>query len=132
MGWRPALIGMDFMKRIQIQLAAGERLFQEVRVAEDFGSRFFGMMFWRRGRDLPALWFPDCNSIHMFFMRIPLDLIFLNSKFEIVKIALNVKPWTPYAGCSKARSVLEVVPGTWDTSQIKIGDTLVLKDLTEI
>lgn len=115
------------MKPLEIRKVNGEKLLAGVRVADDFSSRLFGMMFWQRGRDLPALWFPHCNSIHMFFMAIPLDLVFLDSKLQVVKIAPKVRPWTPFVGSVKAESVLEVVPDAWRVSSIQVGDELVFQ-----
>ncbi len=107
-----------------IKNVSGVVLLSDVKVASDFLSRLFGMLFVNPEIGPSAIWFPNCNSIHMLFMRFPLDLIFLNRNRKIVKIAMNVRPWTPVVGCREAESVLELIPGTWDPEQFRVGESL--------
>ena len=49
-------------------------------------------------------------SIHMAFMRFPIDAVFLDSTDRVVKVVAELKPWR-MAGCRGARAVLELPAG---------------------
>ena len=63
------------------------------------------------------------SSIHSFFMRFPIDLIFLDENFTVVEIA-NLKPWKLYTPKKKVKWVLEVNEGVIKEKDIEIGDRL--------
>lgn len=75
-----------------------------------FFSRFRGYM----ARDLEtveeALWFPDCGTIHTFFMRFPLDIYFLDGNHKILAAKAAV-PAGRFVSKWSAASVLEVPAG---------------------
>ena len=50
------------------------------------------------------------KSIHMFFMRMPLDIVFCDADMQIVRVVHELPPWR-MAGCRRARYVLEIGPG---------------------
>lgn len=81
-------------------------------VADTFLSRFLGLMF-RRG--LPAgegLLITRCNSIHTFFMRFPIDAVFLDASGAVVRVVRGIPPWRPFVwGGRHAVQVLETNPG---------------------
>jgi len=64
-----------------------------------------------------------CNQVHMFFMHMPLDLIFLDSSKKIVNI-LTLMPWQLSPLIKNAHSVLEVASGDAARLKLKIGDLL--------
>ncbi len=49
-------------------------------------------------------------SIHMAFMRFPIDAVFLDSEDRVVKVVAELKPWR-MAACRGARAVLELPAG---------------------
>ncbi len=61
--------------------------------ASSFFSRFMGLM----GRkSLPAeegILFPKCNSIHTFFMRMPIDVLFVSDDGKVVEVMEGLAPW---------------------------------------
>lgn len=72
---------------------------------ETFFRRFMGLMFKKNIRY--GLLFKNCNSIHTFFMKENIDVIFLDKKNNIIKRHYSVKPWNILI-CKKASSVLEI------------------------
>jgi uncharacterized membrane protein (UPF0127 family) len=50
------------------------------------------------------------GSIHTFFMRFPIDAVFLDRERRVVDIAPNVRPWRT-AGAKRSRAVLELAAG---------------------
>lgn len=73
-----------------------------------------------------AVLFERCSSIHTLFMRMPIDVVFLDGERRAVKTFSNVPPWRLYVGCREARSVLEMAGGELQRRGIKTGDSLTL------
>jgi len=86
-----------------------------------FISRFRGYMA-RNLEDVEeGLWFPDCTTLHTFFMRFNLDIYFLDGDHKIVAVNSNV---TSGRFVSKwgADSALEIPAGS--RPLVKVGETL--------
>lgn len=92
--------------------------------ANNFWLRIKGLLFHKEPVVEEGLLITPCNSIHMFFMRFPIDVIFLNQSNTVVKIVPNVKPWTFIAPVRAAHSTLELPSGTINKSNICEGDTI--------
>ncbi|MGO8718599.1 MAG: DUF192 domain-containing protein [Acidobacteriaceae bacterium] len=79
------------------------------------------------GRDsLPpgdGLWIAPCESVHTFFMRFPIDLIYLDRKLRVKKVRHSVPPWRVSA-CLTAHSVLELPAGTAAATRTQRGDQI--------
>ena len=102
----------------------GTSLGEKVDLADSFLSRFNGLM-WRRS--LPegeGLWIIPCNSVHMAWMFIPLDIIFLDKTQCIVHTIENLKPWRVSPLIKKAHSVIELPVGTIQKTQSQVGDLI--------
>ena len=97
-------------------------------MANSFLSRFMGLMF-KGGIDkglvlkIPAGRGRRGSGIHMFFMRIPLDVLFLDSEKKVVD-AVYLKPWQMYNPKKPARYVIELQEGAITSSDTEIGDEL--------
>jgi uncharacterized membrane protein (UPF0127 family) len=74
--------------------------------ANNFFLRFAGFMF-QKNPDY-ALLFENCASVHTFFMRVDLDIVFLDKNGQIVKSRKNVKPWRIVFPVKNAVSILEI------------------------
>jgi uncharacterized membrane protein (UPF0127 family) len=64
------------------------------------------------------------SSIHTWFMRFPIDAVFLAQDGTVVRIADNLRPWRA-AGRRGARAVLELAPGECARRGLSTGDRLV-------
>ncbi len=98
------------------------------QLADSFFSRFRGLMLKKnleRGLILkiPAGRGRRGSAIHMFFMRIPLDLVFLDDA-KIVVDTVTLKPWQTYTPKAPARYVIEFRTGVLSNSSTEIGDEL--------
>jgi hypothetical protein len=92
--------------------------------AVSFLSRFKGLM---GVSELPlghGLQIEPCTSIHTFFMRIPIDALFLDKDLTVVDICHALPPWRVSRVYFEARSVLELPAGTAAASQTQPGDRL--------
>ena len=71
-----------------------------------------------------ALWIDPCNSIHTFFMRFPIDVVFVAGDLKVKKIYENVKPWRLIWPVWGARSTIEMPVGGIRRGRIEVGDQL--------
>lgn len=92
--------------------------------ARSFFARFKGLQL---KKDLPAgsgLLITPCNSIHMFFMKFPIDAIFIDKDQVVLSIEERIKPWRISKVVNKSHSVLELPAGTSAATGTKPGDRL--------
>ena len=84
-----------------------------------------------QGRDgLPegsALVIAPTNAIHTFFMKFPIDVLFITKDGRVVKIKHGLKPWR-VASCFLAYAVVELPAGATARSKTATQDMLVIKD----
>jgi uncharacterized membrane protein (UPF0127 family) len=67
-----------------------------------------------------------CNSIHMLFMRYPLDILFLNREGRVVFMYQGIKPWRLGRVVKGARLAIELPEGTINTSGTQVGDAIAI------
>ena len=67
------------------------------------------------------------SSIHMFFMRFPIDAVFLDRDHVVRKVVPDLKPWR-LAGARGAKSVVELAAGESARNGIEPGQRLTLDD----
>ena len=67
------------------------------------------------------------RSIHMWFMRFPIDAVFLDADLTVLGVRESLKPWR-MASWRGARAVLELPEGTCLRYGIKPGDRLSLSE----
>ncbi|MDE1921250.1 MAG: DUF192 domain-containing protein [Candidatus Omnitrophica bacterium] len=93
-----------------------------VETARNFWQRSKGLL----GRtQLPlnhALVIPHCESIHMFFMKFPIDVIFCDRKDKVVGLCEGIKPFRLSPVFFRASYAIELPAGTIIASQTRIGD----------
>jgi uncharacterized membrane protein (UPF0127 family) len=66
------------------------------------------------------------NSVHMFFMRFAIDVVFLDRELVVKKVVETLAPWR-MAGCRGAKAALELPAGEAGRRGITIGERLVLE-----
>jgi uncharacterized membrane protein (UPF0127 family) len=67
-----------------------------------------------------------CNSIHMFFMRYPLDIVFVDSVGKVVFMYKAIKPWRVGRIVRGARTAIELPTGAIESSQTQLGDQITM------
>jgi uncharacterized membrane protein (UPF0127 family) len=92
--------------------ANGETICHKMIMATTHFSRMKGLMFSDSLPDCDGFLIKPCNSIHTFFMRYPLDILFLDKEFRIVKALYNLAPWKVTWIYFKSNQVLEMRAGT--------------------
>jgi hypothetical protein len=92
--------------------------------ANTFMARFLGLMGKKYLSPNYALILAPCNSVHMFFMRFALDVVFIDKDNMVIYLAENLKPWRLSRIIPLAYAVIEVPTGTIKNSKVSVGDTL--------
>jgi uncharacterized protein len=70
-----------------------------------------------------GLWILPCESVHTFFMKFPIDLVYLDKKRTVRKVRHAVRPWRMSA-CFSAHSIIELPAGAARASMTVAGDQL--------
>jgi uncharacterized protein len=65
------------------------------------------------------------GSIHMFFMRFPIDAVFLDRELRVLRVAAGLKPWR-MASKRGAKAVLELSAGRCAQVGLSEGDRLLI------
>lgn len=99
-------------------------LIENCPVADSFFKRFIGLLGKKSISSNEGLIIKPCNSIHMFFMKFSLDVIFVNKKNEVVAIYENIKPWKFTPVIKGAYIAIELSPNTVVNTKTTIGDVL--------
>ena len=101
----------------------GRVVAQAVSTAFDSASRRKGLL----GRDSlasgAALVIAPTNAIHTWFMRFPIDVVFLDRDLTVLKLKEHLGPWGA-AAHRGAHSALELPAGEASRAGIAIGDRL--------
>ncbi|MBA54655.1 MAG: hypothetical protein CMK89_09385 [Pseudomonadales bacterium] len=98
---------------------------QFVRVANTFWSRLIGLLS-RKGIEAnEGLLIIPCSSIHTFFMRFTIDLVFLDRENRVLGTCSNVKPNRVRFAPRRTHSVLEIAEGNVKKTGIHLDDFLI-------
>jgi uncharacterized membrane protein (UPF0127 family) len=93
-------------------------------VTESAWERIRGLL----GRDhLPegeAMWFSPCTSVHTFFMRFAIDVVFLDRRGRVLAFYPSLPPWRHTWIHLRAWSVVEAPAGA--LAGLRIGEELEL------
>jgi uncharacterized membrane protein (UPF0127 family) len=96
----------------RVETESGSVVAEHVEVANTIWSRFIGLMF---RRELPpghGLVIRPCNSIHMFFMRFALDVVFIDGDGRVVRVLDSIRPWRASSLVRGAKAAIELPAGT--------------------
>ncbi len=79
-----------------------------------------------------ALVLSPCNSIHTFFMRFPIDAIFMSSKGKVLHLYSDLKPNRLTVLHLRAKEVIELPAGTIKQWNIHVGDILKFEEDNDV
>jgi uncharacterized protein len=102
----------------------GALLCERLALARTVRARLKGLL----GRDGlepgEGLWIEPCNSVHTFFMRFPIDVLFLDGGGAVVAMAPRLAPWRATRVHLRARAALELAAGAIEAHGVLPGDRL--------
>ncbi len=99
-----------------------------IEIADSSAQRRTGLLK-RSGLERgEGLWIVPCESVHTFFMKFAIDLVYLDKKHKVRKVRHAVKPWR-MSLCLTAHSIVELPPGAAQASGTLAGDELEIEKL---
>jgi uncharacterized protein len=112
----------------RVLTAGGSVVCERCEVPESSFGRARGLL----GRDgLEAgegMLIDRAGSVHMFFMRFAIDVVFLDRDRKVVGVRHGLRPWQ-VAAARRAVAALELPAGTAAEAGIEEGDVLALQNL---
>jgi uncharacterized protein len=97
---------------------------EKAEIADTFLSRLIGLLNREALLRNDALIITRCNSIHMFFMRFPIDVVFIDRDYKVVGLVQNIKPFRISRIFPKSHSVIELASGSILENNIHLGDQI--------
>jgi hypothetical protein len=106
------------MRTMQVvNKTTGEILAERAELAETFVARFLGLQGRAGLPDGAGLVLAPTSSIHMFFMRFPIDAIFIDEAQRVMRIGRRLRPWTIGPLAPGAICCIELPAGRADATQ---------------
>jgi uncharacterized protein len=111
------------MKSIELKTVDGRVVCERCFVADNALTRMRGLLG-RTGLEKgEGLLLRPASSIHMFFMRFAIDVVFVGRGGEVVKVAANVRPWR-IAAARGAKAAIELPAGEANRRGVVAGNRL--------
>lgn len=102
-----------------------ETLAERAELANNPWTRFWGLMGRRELAGGSGLVLEPGGGIHMWFMRIPLDVIHVDSKYKVTHVLRGIKPWRFGPLFVGGRLAIELPVGAAANTQV--GDEVMLE-----
>lgn len=97
----------------------------EVIIAKSIKSRLYGLLIYNEMPKNTLMYFPYTNSVHTFFMKFSIDIIFMDASFKVTKIVSELPPGRiAYNFAFQVRHVIEAPSGWAKMEHVKLGDLL--------
>jgi len=97
-------------------------------IADTFLSRMTGLLNRKSLLANEALVIKRCNSIHMLFMRFPIDVIFVDKSDCVVGLVERIKPFRLSPIFFQSQYAIEVSAGVIGQTKTAVGDQIEIKD----
>jgi len=108
-------------------LTRGTTVAERCRVATSLRDRTVGLLATAGLAPGDGLLIERTQSIHMFFMRFPIDVIFTDREARVTRMVAGLRPWRVVWWARGARDCLELPVGAIDRSGVQVGDHLVIE-----
>lgn len=107
-----------------INLTKNTVVAQDVRIADGLFSRMRGLLGRKSLNPQEGLILRPCNSIHTFFMRFSIDVVFLDRFDLVIKIYNSLPAWRLSGTFFRSAMCLELPAGALTQSRTQEGDRL--------
>ena len=105
-------------------LTRGTMVAERCRVATSLRDRTLGLLATASLAPGEGLLLERTQSIHMFFMRFPIDVIFTDRQSRVTRTVAGLRPWRVVWWARGARDCLELPVGALSASATVAGDQL--------
>jgi hypothetical protein len=110
-------------------LTRGTTVAERCRVATSLRDRTVGLLATPGLAPGEGLLIERTQSIHMFFMRFSIDVIFTDRQSEVTRTVAGLKPWRVVWWARGARDCLELPVGALAASGTQVGDQLAVESI---
>ncbi|MDX6519642.1 MAG: uncharacterized protein QOJ31_289 [Gaiellales bacterium] len=110
----------------RFRLERGPVVCEDGVVAATAWSRSKGLLGRAGMEEQEGLWIQPTSSIHMWFMRFPIDVVWAAGDGRVLKLVENIGPWR-MSFCRGAKVALELPVGAIARSGVQVGDHLVIE-----
>jgi uncharacterized membrane protein (UPF0127 family) len=114
------------MKTVSLKTVEGQVVCERCLVADSPWPRMRGLLGRRGLESGEGLLLKPAGSVHTFFMRFPIDVVFLSREGDVLKVARALPAWR-LAGARRAKAALELGADEAERRGISLGTRL---DLT--
>ena len=104
-------------------------LADSAHLACSYWERLIGLMGRKALAQGEGLIIDPCSSVHMFWMRFAIDVIYVNKAHVIVGIDHDLRPWHIGHFNRKVRYIVELPAGKAHETGTQVGDKLILENL---
>lgn len=94
----------------------------KIIVAKNLFSKVAGLIAKKEIKKEDVYVIPDCRRVHTWFMRFPIDVIFLDQDKKILAVEENIGPWRLSKCVERACDCAEAASGFVKANKIKVGD----------
>ena len=105
-----------------VDVSTGRVLADRASLARGVVRRLMGLLLRRRLEEGEGLIIPRCRAIHTWFMRFPIDLVFLQ-RSRVIRLIEVLPPWR-ITGAMRADAVIELPAGTISRSRVRVNDIM--------
>jgi uncharacterized protein len=102
---------------------AGETICPRCLVARTALQRMKGLLGRRALSSEEGLLLQPAGSVHTWFMRFPIDVVFLDRELRVLRVVEALDPWR-MAAARGAKAVLELPAGAAARVRLQVGDEL--------
>jgi uncharacterized membrane protein (UPF0127 family) len=106
---------------------SGQQVGHRIAEAYSFLRRLRGLMLTSSLSEGSGLHIRPCRSIHSFFMRYPIDVLYLDKENYIVGIQHRLTPGKLGAVFRGTRSVVELPAGTLEGESVQLGQKVIFE-----
>ncbi len=100
----------------------------QCRVAETFWSRLKGLIGRRTLAPGEGLLIRPSRGVHMWFMRFPIDVLYVDREGRVVDVDEHLRPWRIGRPRLRAHFVVELPAGTVAATGTQPGDRIVIHE----
>lgn len=108
----------------RLETADGRVVAESVELATSMLRRARGLMLRRSLSPGHGLAIRPCSSIHMFFMRFPIDVAFCDAEGKVLRVYHRLRPWRVSRIVLGARSAIELPAGALAAAGVERGSVL--------
>ncbi len=109
----------------------GQVVCRPLHIADTFFGRLRGLLGRAGLAQGEGILITPCRDVHTFWMRFPIDIVFLDRARTVVGLRKSTPAWRWYFGGRNAQQVLELAGGAAEELELGIGDMLVLREVND-